>query len=146
MKNQNVTVYNQDIDFWKIRLISEGLVEKDDYGELESKISELKKCDEKFSMTIKSSLRFSHSMSEKLIFHAVRVENEKGEVFMVGRILPEVIASLSETSSEILQELKIDSLTGTLQATKFSKKQEKSSKMLSASTELSVVTAGSFGA
>lgn len=111
LQKSNVILYDQDIDSWKKSIIEDDLIDKNDILEFESKIDELKACDESFSMTITTSLRFSHSMFEKLTFKGVRLE-DNDEVFMVGRILPEFYVEHVEKSSEILHELKIDSLTG----------------------------------
>lgn len=111
MQGKRITLYEQDIDSWKTQFVADGLIEKSDITEFEDKINELKACNEDFSMTIASSLRFSHSMFEKLIFHAVRMEEESG-IFMIGRILPEIFLEQTEKSNDLLQELKIDALTG----------------------------------
>lgn len=111
MQNKRFVLYEQDIDSWKAQIIADGLIDKADELEFESKINELKACNEKFQMKVKSSLRFSHSMFEQLVFKAVRME-DNGEFYMIGRILPEMFAEPGEKSNEILQELKIDSLTG----------------------------------
>lgn len=110
LQKNKVVLYDQDFDTWKARIISEDLIDKNDIPEFESKMDELKDCNESFSMVVNSSLRFNHSMFENLVFKAVRLEAD-GETFMVGRLLPEIIIEYTATSQKILQELKIDSLT-----------------------------------
>ena len=112
MKEKNTLVYEQDIDSWKTQILEDGLISKKDTVEFETKINELKECRPSFSMTVNSSLRFSHSMFENLIFKAVRAEID-GETYMVGRMMPEIVVEQTQKSNEIIEELKIDSLTGT---------------------------------
>ena len=112
MKEKNTLVYEQDIDSWKTQILEDGLISKKDTVEFETKINELKECRPSFSMKVNSSLRFSHSMFENLIFKAVRTEID-GETYMVGRMMPEIVVEQTQKSNEIIEELKIDSLTGT---------------------------------
>lgn len=112
MKDKNVIVYEQDIDSWKTQMLEDGLISKKDAVEFETKINELKECNPSFSMTINSSIRFSQSMYENLVFKAVRTELD-GETYMIGRMLPEIAIEQTQKSNEIIEELKIDSLTGT---------------------------------
>lgn len=112
MKDKNVVVYEQDIDSWKTQVLEDGLINKKDTIEFETKINELKECHPSFSMTVNSSLRFSQSMFENLVFKAVRTELD-GETYMIGRMLPEIAIEQTQKSNEIIEELKIDSLTGT---------------------------------
>ncbi|MBQ1832792.1 MAG: GGDEF domain-containing protein, partial [Treponema sp.] len=112
MKDKNVVVYEQDIDSWKTQVLEDGLINKKDTVEFETKINELKECRPSFSMTVNSSLRFSQSMFENLVFKAVRTELD-GETYMIGRMLPEIAIEQTQKSNEIIEELKIDSLTGT---------------------------------
>ena len=111
LQNRRVAICEQDIDSWKEQMISEGQVEESDIEIFRQSIDDLKKCNETFMTCISSSLRSAHSVYEKLSFKAVRME-EHGEVFMVGQVIPEVLLEQLEKSSEILQELKIDALTG----------------------------------
>jgi len=111
MQNTRTIVYEQDIDSWKNKIISDGLIDEKETLEFESKINELKACNPNFSMTVTSSLRFSHSMFERLVFKASRMEFEN-DVYMIGRMLPEALVEQSDKSNELLQELKLDSLTG----------------------------------
>ena len=111
MQNQRTVVAEQDLDSWVAQMISEGLIEKTDEAEFKSKIKELKNCDENFSFSVTSSLRFNHSISEKLVFEANRLEDD-GEIFMIGRIMPEIFVEQSEKSNKLLREIKLDSLTG----------------------------------
>ena len=112
MNEKNTLVYEQDIDSWKTQILEDGLISKKDTVEFETKINELKECRPSFSMKVNSSLRFSHSMFENLIFKAVRTEID-GETYMVGRMMPEIVVEQTQKSNEIIEELKIDSLTGT---------------------------------
>ena len=112
MNEKNTLVYEQNIDSWKTQILEDGLISKKDTVEFETKINELKECRPSFSMTVNSSLRFSHSMFENLIFKAVRAEIDD-ETYMVGRMMPEIVVEQTQKSNEIIEELKIDSLTGT---------------------------------
>ena len=111
LQGHNTVLYEQDIDSWKTQVVTEGLIEKTDEAEFESKINELKECNPDFSMTVSSSIRFSLQMFEKLVFSAKRIK-AGNEVYMVGRILPEVFVERSEKSDKFLNEIKFDSLTG----------------------------------
>ena len=98
MNEKNTLVYEQDIDSWKTRILEDGLISKKDTVEFETKINELKECRPSFSMTVNSSLRFSHSMFENLIFKAVRTEID-GETYMVGRMMPEIVVEQTQKSN-----------------------------------------------
>ena len=111
LQNQNILIAEQSLDSWKELLIEDGQIELGDIVNFANKIEELKECNESFVATINSSLRSSKSVFEKLVLKAVRME-DNGETFMIGRILPESSIHQLEKSNEILQELKIDSLTG----------------------------------
>ena len=92
MQNQRTVVAEQDLDSWVAQMISEGLIEKTDEAEFKSKIKELKNCDENFSFSVTSSLRFNHSISEKLVFEANRLDDD-GEIFMMGGLCQKFLSS-----------------------------------------------------
>ena len=114
----------QDIDSWKTRILSDGLISKESIDDFEVAVNELKECNEDFSARLNASFRYEHSLFEKVVLKAVRFE-DNGEIYMLGRILPEVFAEQMKTS-ELLEELKIDALTGTYNKkaiTEFAKKR-----------------------
>ena len=111
IQNKKTTVYEQDLNSWCEDVISNSLIDKNDVHLFNEKMSELKQCKNSFSLTINCSLRAGHSVFERLCFKGERLENN-GSIYMVGRILPEVMIEQAEKSNEILQELKLDALTG----------------------------------
>ncbi|MCR4822150.1 MAG: GGDEF domain-containing protein [Treponema sp.] len=111
MQNKRTIVYDEDIDSWKNKIIEDGLIDKNESLEFESKINEFKACEPSFTMTVTSSLRFSHSMFERLVFKASRMEFDD-DIYMIGRMLPEALVEQSDKSTELLQTLKLDALTG----------------------------------
>ncbi len=111
IQNKKTTVYEQDLNSWCEDVISNSLIAENDIHLFNEKMSELKQCKDSFSLTINCSLRAGHSVFERMCFKAERLENN-GSIYMVGRILPEVMIEQAEKSNEILQELKLDALTG----------------------------------
>ena len=111
IQNKKTTVYEQDLDSWCEDVISNSLIAENDIHLFNEKMSELKQCKDSFSLTINCSLRAGHSVFERMCFKAERLENN-GSVYMIGRMLPEVMIEQAEKSNEILQELKLDALTG----------------------------------
>ncbi|WP_298534282.1 GGDEF domain-containing protein [uncultured Treponema sp.] len=111
IQNKRVTVYNQDIDAWKSQVITDGFIAESDVKEFEGKIEELKECNEIFWARFVCSLRSNKSVFEHMSLKAVKfIDN--GEVYMLGRMLPEIVMNQSEKSAMLLQELKFDALTG----------------------------------
>ncbi|WP_407427672.1 GGDEF domain-containing protein [Treponema sp.] len=110
LQNQKITIYEQNIDSWAEQVIKESLIDEESISLFMQKIQELKECNSEFEANISCSFRSGALSHEKMTFKAIRLE-DNGDVFMVGRMLPELLVEQSDKSTELLQELKIDPLT-----------------------------------
>ena len=111
IQNRNTVVYDQDFDLWQNQMISDGMIGEADIPVFRKKNAELKECNERFSAMFECKFRTENAMLEKLSFVAARCVIG-GEVFMVGRLMDESSNQRMDKSNELLQELKIDALTG----------------------------------
>ncbi len=109
--NKRIVVYEQELESWIEQIIEEGLIYHENIDDFRYAMLELKSCQPIFSTKVNSSIRYTHSLFENLIFTAIRVE-DNDDIFMIGRIMPEIYVEQSDKSTELMQELKLDALTG----------------------------------
>lgn len=106
---QKVTVYNMDIDEWRQYIIDNKMVTDDDIIIFNELINDIKSYKAEFSVTVNSNIRTKNEIYEKLRFEGRQVSNDNKHI-IVGRMLAE--DSTQKISTELIEELHCDSLTG----------------------------------
>lgn len=106
---QKVTVYNMDIDEWRHYIIDNKMVTDDDIIIFNELINDIKSYKAEFSATVNSNIRTKNEVYEKLRFEGRQVSNDNKHI-IVGRMLAE--DSTQKISTELIEELHCDSLTG----------------------------------
>lgn len=135
-QNQKVTLYNQDIDEWKMDMISRNLIDSNSLSAFEAFVKDIKEIPGSLTAKLKCGIRSgSDTLLETLKFVGVAINDEGAQLnefvtdivdspnrfivddkfkmgnFIVGRIVPETVLNQSKQENMLLNQLQLDPLT-----------------------------------
>ncbi len=107
------TIFEEDIDSWREEMLKTGIVNEENSRDFEKFIVDTKSLPQKLYATLIGSFRSGGKFQESLDFLGVKIELQ-GESSLVGRVVLSSRMKKSVESQELLNELRLDPLTHTL--------------------------------
>ena len=105
------TPYKMELGVWRDFVVENGFVPQDQIQNLDKFVEGLRDFPKSLLVKLESGIRTKSSITEKLRFVATRHDFD-GETYMVGRIFTDSEFQRSKHSSNLLNELQIDALSG----------------------------------